>query len=79
LKRGRFAPPFYPPENQGQNRVDFASQNATKVKPIKPSLFSRKKLPKKTHKKSRKFAVRKSAFLCTMVAHFLFEIGSTIG
>lgn len=62
LEKRALRSPFYPSESQTQNRVDFASQNDTSSNP-KTCPFFAKKGHKKPHKKSRKFATRKSAFL----------------
>jgi hypothetical protein len=42
--------------------MPISLRKTTQVQTQKPALFLQKKVTKKPHKKSRKFAVRKSAF-----------------
>ncbi|RDY82816.1 hypothetical protein C3734_19815, partial [Bacillus velezensis] len=61
LKRGRFAPPFIPLKIKVKS-MPISLRKTAQIQARKPVLFLQKKDTKKPHKKSRKFAVRKSAF-----------------
>jgi hypothetical protein len=61
LEKRALRSPFYPPKIKVKS-MPISLRKTTQVQTRKPALFLQKKDTKKPHKKSRKFAVRKSAF-----------------
>ncbi|MEQ6219677.1 helix-turn-helix transcriptional regulator [Levilactobacillus brevis] len=66
LEKRALRSPFYPPESQTQNRVDLASLNVTKVKPVKPSLFFVKKVTQKSAQKKAESLLFANRLFCAL-------------